>query len=368
MSHLTERKEKVCLNCQASIHGRFCHICGQENIEPKESFWHLVTHFMYDITHFDGKFFSTLKYLLFKPGYLSHEYLKGRRADYLHPIRMYVFTSAVFFLIFFSMSKDEYIMQLKETQLSADSLVRELEEARAGFVKSLNDSASGVPVATFRKLIASADSDLALIRRDTTAKNKLKTLNNSFTFFGDSKKDYKNVATYDSIQAKLPVAKRDNFIERRFARQNLHLNEKYNNDSKAIWSAILNKFKHLFPQMLFVSLPLFALVLQLLYSRKKRFFYVNHVVYTIHLYCATFIIILMGMGTEYVATKLDYKGEWIGSLFTISAFFYWYKALRNFYEQRRAKTILKYVVVIFLSFIIMILLFAIFFIFSAMSI
>ncbi|WP_354667709.1 DUF3667 domain-containing protein, partial [Campylobacter jejuni] len=71
-------------------------------MEPKESFWHLTTHFIYDITHFDGKFFSTLKYLLFRPGFLSKEYLKGRRAGYLHPVKMYVFTSALFFLIFFS--------------------------------------------------------------------------------------------------------------------------------------------------------------------------------------------------------------------------------------------------------------------------
>lgn len=102
MSHGKERKEKDCLNCGAELNGRYCHKCGQENIEPKESFLHLVNHFVEDITHFDGKFFTTLKDLLFKPGFLSKEYLKGRRASYLHPIRMYVFTSAAFFLIFFS--------------------------------------------------------------------------------------------------------------------------------------------------------------------------------------------------------------------------------------------------------------------------
>ena len=96
-----ERKEKICLNCTADLQGRYCHICGQENTEPKESVWGLITHFFYDITHFDGKFFSTLKYLAFKPGFLSAEYVKGRRASYLNPIRMYVFTSAIFFIIFF---------------------------------------------------------------------------------------------------------------------------------------------------------------------------------------------------------------------------------------------------------------------------
>jgi len=81
--------------------GRYCHVCGQENVEPKESFWHLLTHFFNDITHFDGKFFITLKDLLFKPGFLSKEYMIGRRASYLNPVRMYVFTSAIFFLLFF---------------------------------------------------------------------------------------------------------------------------------------------------------------------------------------------------------------------------------------------------------------------------
>ena len=92
MPHLPERSEKVCLNCKADLIGRFCHICGQENVEPKEGFWHMVTHFVFDLFHFDGKFLSTLKYLLFKPGYLSKEHLIGKRASYLHPIRMYVFT------------------------------------------------------------------------------------------------------------------------------------------------------------------------------------------------------------------------------------------------------------------------------------
>ena len=83
--------------------GHYCHNCGQENIEPKESIWHLVSHLFEDLTHFDGKFFTSLKDLILKPGFLSKEYMLGRRASYLNPIRMYLFTSAIFFLIFFSL-------------------------------------------------------------------------------------------------------------------------------------------------------------------------------------------------------------------------------------------------------------------------
>ena len=68
MSHLKQRKENNCLNCNTKVVGRFCHHCGQENVEVKESAIEFIVHFVNDITHFDGKFFTTLKDLLFKPG------------------------------------------------------------------------------------------------------------------------------------------------------------------------------------------------------------------------------------------------------------------------------------------------------------
>ncbi|HEX5655380.1 MAG TPA: DUF3667 domain-containing protein, partial [Chitinophagaceae bacterium] len=114
MSHIPLRKEKDCLNCGTIVQGRYCHECGQENVLPKESFWHMVTHFLYDITHFDSKFFETIKDLAFKPGFLSIEYMKGRRASYLHPVKMYVFTSAVFFLLFFSVFSGDRSFRLNQ--------------------------------------------------------------------------------------------------------------------------------------------------------------------------------------------------------------------------------------------------------------
>ena len=52
MSRLKERKEKNCLNCNAEVQGRFCHNCGQENIETKETVWHLIDNdhtFIFDL-------------------------------------------------------------------------------------------------------------------------------------------------------------------------------------------------------------------------------------------------------------------------------------------------------------------------------
>jgi ribosomal protein L40E len=107
MSHFKERKEKICLNCNAELQGRFCHKCGPENIEPKESFLHLLSHLVSHEFHFDSKFFSTAKHLLLTLGFLTKEYMAGRRVSYLDPIRMYIFLSAFFFLVVFSLNKGE---------------------------------------------------------------------------------------------------------------------------------------------------------------------------------------------------------------------------------------------------------------------
>jgi hypothetical protein len=102
VSHQPERFEKNCLNCGTDVAGRFCQHCGQENVPGHMPFLALIQHFIYDIFHFDGKFFDTLKLLFFKPGYVPLQYAQGKRLSYLDPIRMYLFTSAIFFLFFFA--------------------------------------------------------------------------------------------------------------------------------------------------------------------------------------------------------------------------------------------------------------------------
>jgi Protein of unknown function (DUF3667) len=116
MSQGNERKEKVCLNCNARVFGPYCHVCGQHNIEPEETAIGLVVHFFNDITHFEGKFIASLRYLLFRPGFLTLEYERGRRASYMNPVRMYVFASAFFFILFFSFfsGREKSIIKVNE--------------------------------------------------------------------------------------------------------------------------------------------------------------------------------------------------------------------------------------------------------------
>ncbi len=45
MGHSRLRTDNHCLNCGTTVQERYCSHCGQENLEPKESLWHLIRHF-----------------------------------------------------------------------------------------------------------------------------------------------------------------------------------------------------------------------------------------------------------------------------------------------------------------------------------
>lgn len=133
-------------------------------------------------------------------------------------------------------------------------------------------------------------------------------------------------------------------------------------------NAVKNDFMHRIPQMLFVGLPLFALLLKLLYIRRKKYFYVSHVFFTIYLFCAYFIIILFNLWLGSLGNLLkSFIPEYISIGLSIFCFIYLYKAMRYFYEQGRFKTILKYILLIFFNFILMALIFTGFFLFSTIT-
>lgn len=338
MSHLNERSQKNCLNCNAQVHGKYCHICGQENIEPFETAWHLVSHFFKDITHFDGKFFSTLKYLIFKPGFLSKEYMIGRRASYLNPIRMYVFTSAIFFLIFFSLTDvNDKIIQRTYEGKTLEQVAAMDSAAFNAFTREVNDGKT-MTMEEFKHYVDSSDKVGGI----------------HFTSHR-----YKNKAEYDSV---LKSGKKDhNWLQRTLVYKEIQINQKYNNDQSLILKSFVNILIHSFPQMLFISLPLFALILKLLYIRRKEYYYASHAIFSVHLYVFIFIMLLVVIGLREAKDYLHWGAiNYIVALVFASMVFYEYKAMRNFYEQRRAKTILKFILLNTLMLSIVALLFAVF--------
>lgn len=63
------------------------------------SLWHFLGEATEDLTHADSRLWRTLLALLLKPGFLTREFIDGRRASYLPPVRLYLVLSVAFFLL-----------------------------------------------------------------------------------------------------------------------------------------------------------------------------------------------------------------------------------------------------------------------------
>ena len=394
------------MNCGAEVQGRYCGVCGQENIEPREPAWHLVTHFFNDITHFDGKFFSTVKYLLLKPGFLTAEYVRGRRVRYLHPIRMYVFTSAFFFLVYFSFISShgpeaEGRKSLRETlaneqgelqtlqgmltatddavekaaiqtaivkyeqriRLLTDSLKKDSVQNKEILNRADDISDSVITVIPFSPSVRSKiDSARKMSKTGSSGGDKVLINDKEFIDFTF----YKDEATYKAVQDELPAGQKDGWIKRSIKLKLLHWHSEEKKDRSKLFNTIVEKFKHSFPTMLFISLPLFAFFLKLLYIRRGSFYYAGHGIFSIHAYCAIFILLLLYYTLDGIHAQLHWRVlSLIKAAVVLYMVYYVYKAMRNFYQQGRSKTMLKYLLLSWMTFIAMIFLIVIFFVISA---
>ena len=89
----------VCANCGAPGTGDFCPQCGQRCVEDDDlSVRHVAAHVIDELLDVDGRYLTTVKLLLTKPGQLTVDYLEGRRVRHVPPLRLFLFVSALYFL------------------------------------------------------------------------------------------------------------------------------------------------------------------------------------------------------------------------------------------------------------------------------
>src|SRR5690349_13328403 len=80
----------VCLNCGGPLSQRFCPACGQRAIDPNPTLGEFAHEAAEEFLHWDGKLAATFRLFFTRPGELTREYLAGRRARYLSPLRLYL--------------------------------------------------------------------------------------------------------------------------------------------------------------------------------------------------------------------------------------------------------------------------------------
>lgn len=284
-----ENKSHTCLNCRAQLHGKYCSQCGQKDIPARQTLGELFVNFIGSFTSFESKFFTTVRYLLFKPGFLAEEYNKGRRERYYHPARAYVFISFVFFLILFWPSSDE-----------------DFDE---GFSQSV-----------------SADGD---------------TTNWHLNFTFDSI-SFDTRTQYDSIQNALPENKRDSRLKRVFTYRQIELQARYKHNGVLFVKDIREATSETFPKVLFYLLPIFALLLKLLYFRRD-FYYSEHLVFSIQYYNFFYLTASIAMLIALIPWM-----NWINIVAYTWIVIYLFLAMKRVYKQGWGKTLAKYFLFCFL--------------------
>ena len=126
-----------CENCGNEVTQRYCGACGQRLEPPVHSLWHFSRVATEDLTHADSRVWRTLWALLFKPWYLTSEFLAGRRARYLPPVRLYLVVSVAFFLVASAVNQ-----QLKVVQIDPDKIgnTRVLPSEQPGDASKANET------------------------------------------------------------------------------------------------------------------------------------------------------------------------------------------------------------------------------------
>lgn len=313
------REDKHCLNCGTEVPERYCTHCGQENAVPHESFGHLIKHFIGDVVHYDSQFFKTLKYLLFKPGRLTREYMAGKRVAYVNPIKLYIFISFVFFLTLALISHKPG--DHDSAQAAADTTSTHTEPGKVKENASLTDILSIVRDSLENNLGEKGIGQDPALNDSTELTTAIRKARQQRT--------YHTVAEYDSVQQSLPPDKRDGTAERWLTRRVIHIEGSYKD------GYFTETFKHNVPKMMFVLMPLFALWLKLMYNW-KRWYYTDHAIFALHVHCFAFVLLLATLLLDHFFDTDAFTSWGILLLFV-----YLWLALRHTYQQSYRRSFFK---------------------------
>lgn len=91
--------QHICKSCGNSFQGWYCNVCGEKVIEAKDrKFGPVMGKVLIATTITDNKFIQALRLTIGNPGFLSREYVEGRRVNYMKPLQMFFILNLIYFL------------------------------------------------------------------------------------------------------------------------------------------------------------------------------------------------------------------------------------------------------------------------------
>ena len=326
-----------CENCGATLAGPHCAQCGQAAIDYRRSFRHVIVDVLDSFLNWDSKFFATIGLLIVKPWRLTNEFLAGKRVRYLHPLRLYLLASILFFFAVnygarglrlepgkiseknrsavaaaVAEKRDEIEAELDKENLSADERKKAQEaldyltkpSAAATAVAEQQTSPTITPTAS--PAIPPAASPADGEKRTYGAVNE-----RPFLVFDADKKSSTPFERWLETRAK----------------------DKMGEHGTKMGLFISTLFSNL-PYMMLCCVPLFAFVLKVLYVR-RHIFYIDHLIYALHIhtfaYTGIMLIVLATIGLNR-AIPGAFAG-WMIALLWIAFIVQIFLSIRRVYRQ-----------------------------------
>ena len=346
----TDMKHKPtheCKNCSSASVGQYCSFCGQRYHAHKESFGELVYEFASDFTHFDSRFFKTLLPILFSPGTLTKSYNDGKQRSQFHPIRLYLFGSFLYFLLLFAFGNLENNIGLSDNT----NPVADFSATNSG-IKILPDSidlATGNSTKALTNGGLSADSNVTETHQAANKNNTNTDQKLALHFSGRPYLDSlmaKNVTPqqYLDQQNSFSESRKAGYFERIFTLRLLKINLEGKKGQAEFVQKLSSTFLHNIPKMLFLLLPVFALLLKLLYVRRKQFYFVDHAILSLHYFSFIFLLLILSL---FILDKI-FNTAFFVQVSVPWIFLYLLLAMKKLYGQTWGKTLLKFFALVFL--------------------
>jgi len=301
----TTPSARRCENCGVPLQGEHCHACGQPTQGLVRHFSSILGDFFDTVLNIDSRVLRTLGPLLTRPGYLSMEYFAGRRVRYVTPMRLFLFlTLLAFFAIQgsidfnesesgVSVSEPGKNVDARSAEIDAATSVAQVEAARADVLKQLaeaREKLDGVPGGAGgivgiemaeESIRESAEERIAYLKLAEANKKAGKPpppapsgqgRNKGFRFNTNGK-------PWDPVSNPIAFGWLPRPVNQNLNKRVAHASDvlKASNSEKPVVEALFN----VLPQTLIVLMPLFALMLKLIYWFKRRLF-MEHLIVALH--------------------------------------------------------------------------------------
>ena len=279
----------ICPGCGADTTGNYCAHCGQRQGPRVLSVGALLREVLEDQFSVNAALPRTLRALFFRPGLLTREYLRLRISPYVPPFRLYLVVSLLFFLVLALRARQP----IELTEEDRAQIQREFAEARDSLVAR---RARGEPTieGVFGITLDPGSEDWA-----------------------------------DDVEVNLGNERLNRAVKARL------LQMRDRSASEALQTLAAEVVENI-PKVMFLLLPLYALLLKLLHPRH---YYVAHFIFSLHTHAFAFALFLLTLVLPWRQFAAGFAFLWL--------LIYQWLALKRVYEQGWLITSAKSVILFF---------------------